>query len=86
MGQTDVATDTETHTQTQTGIIVCLTDMQSQGKTQADYITSWINVRLITNAAGLFGTSVYASIAVHSIWIFNYYEIINGFRSIKGLQ
>lgn len=47
---------------------------------------SWINVRLITNAAGLFGTSVYASIAVHSIWIFNYYEIINGFRSIKGLQ
>ena len=47
---------------------------------------SWINVRLITNAAGLFGTSVYASVAVHSIWIFNYYEIINGFRSIKGLQ
>ena len=27
MGQTDVATDTETHTQTQTGIIVCLTDI-----------------------------------------------------------
>ena len=40
MGQTDVATDTETHTQTQTGIIVCFTDMQSQGKTQADYMTS----------------------------------------------